>query len=145
MMITVQDLITRFGEEELANLSDRENYSVIDDEVVQSAIADAEDTASSYLLAAGLVQMQQGKQVYTHGETPKALSNALCDMARYELHTNGVTDVVQKRYDDAITWLKLVMKNPAMLIGKSTEGSSTNTATSGVVVMPNPMPSIYGD
>lgn len=144
MMITLQDLIDRFGEDELANLSDRENYRVIDEVVINKAIKDAETTASSYLLAAGLFAIANDQLVYVAGNTPAALTNALCDIARYELHVRGVTETVQKRYDDAIAWLKLVMKHPAMLTGKDTK-SSSHAATSGVAVMPNPVPSIYGD
>lgn len=53
-MITIQDMITRFGEQEMAERSNHENYETIDEAVMAAAIADAEEEAASYLRAAKL-------------------------------------------------------------------------------------------
>ena len=53
-MITIQDMITRFGEQEMAERSNHENYETIDEAVMVAAIADAEEEAASYLRAAKL-------------------------------------------------------------------------------------------
>ena len=46
-MITIQDMITRFGEQEMAERSNHENYEYINEDVLNAAIADAEEEAAS--------------------------------------------------------------------------------------------------
>lgn len=54
-MITVTDLTARFGEDEIAQISDKKHYSTINIDVVNKAIFDAEAEVESYLNAIGLV------------------------------------------------------------------------------------------
>lgn len=132
-MITLQDLIDRFGEDELANLTDKENYQIIDETVTDHAISDAVAEVAGYLNPTGLVV----NSVYI-GTPPKALVLKTCDIARYYLYENGVTEIVEKRYKQAIDWLLLVQKNPSMLTGVIDNG--TNGTNSGIWVMPNTTP-----
>lgn len=132
-MITLQDLIDRFGESELANLTDKENYQIIDETVSDHAIADAIAEVAGYLNPTGLVV----NGVYI-GTPPKALVLKTCDIARYYLYENGVTEIVEKRYKQAIDWLLLAQKNPSMLTGVIDNG--TNGTNSGIWVMPNTTP-----
>lgn len=143
-MITQQDLIKRFGEAELAKLSDRENYQVIDEAVIATAIADAEGEVASYLRSANLVSVNAlGNVIYRNGaKLPSDLALHTCNIARYNLYENGVTETVQKRYDDAVKWLDKVKKDPTMLTGPVSEPVNTS---GGISVMPNVMPSIYQD
>lgn len=136
-MITLTDLTDRFGEQELAQLTDRENYQVIDMAVVNRAISDAESEVESYLNMTGLVgRNQAGELVYIKSPVmPKPLVIKTCDIARYYLYKNGVTGIVKERYEQAIEWLKLVMRNPAMLTGVSATTGITPTSHSGIVVM----------
>ena len=46
-IITREDLLERFGEKELMELTDREAYAVINDSVLQKAIEDAEAEAGA--------------------------------------------------------------------------------------------------
>lgn len=130
-MITTQDLIDRFGEGELINLTDKEHYSVIDETVLQHAINDATAEALAYLNPTTLVA--GGAYV---GVPPKSLVLKVCDIARYYLYEDGVTEIVEKRYKQAIDWLILVSKNPAMLTGTH----NAPKAQSGIVVMANKAP-----
>lgn len=118
-MITLQDLIDHFGQKEIAELTDRENYEVIDEVVVNKAIRAATAEVAPYLRAAGLVITNaQGETVYINAtKSPDDLILKTCDIARYFLYENGTIDIVKERYDNAVTWLKLVMKNPTMLTG----------------------------
>lgn len=143
-MITLQDLIKRFGESELAKLSDRVNYQVIDNAVIDSAISDAEGEVSTYLRSAGLVGIDtMGNVIYLKAtKVPDALVLKTCDVARYYLYENGTTEIVEKRYDDAIKWLDKVKKDPTMLTGPVV--TPTNTG-GGIVVIPNPVPNRYGE
>lgn len=104
-IITRQDLIDRFGEGELVVLTDREGRGVIDDEVLNRAIEDAEAETAAYIQAAGLVLPSP----------PKVLVVKVCDIARYYLHDNGETQVVLDRYKQAIAWLRDVVRNPRLL------------------------------
>ena len=104
-IITRQDLVDRFGEGELVLLTDREGRGVIDDEVLNRAIEDAEAETAAYIQAAGLVLPSP----------PKVLVVKVCDIARYYLHDNGETQVVLDRYKQAIAWLRDVVRNPRLL------------------------------
>lgn len=104
-IITRQDLIDRFGEDELVLLTDREGRGVIDDEVLNRAIEDAEAETAAYIQTAGLVLPSP----------PKVLVIKVCDIARYYLHDNGETQVVLDRYKQAIAWLRDVVRNPRLL------------------------------
>ena len=104
-IITRQDLIDRFGEGELVVLTDREGRGVIDDEVLNRTIEDAEAETAAYVQAAGLVLPSP----------PKVLVIKVCDIARYYLHDNGETQVVLDRYKQAIAWLRDVVRNPRLL------------------------------
>lgn len=130
-MISIDDLIERFGEKELAELTDHENYAIIDELVANHAISDATAEVVAYLNPTGL--MTGG--VYL-GTPPKSLILKTCDIARYYLYENNVPDIVEKRYHQAIDWLKMVSKNPAMLTGSRTQ----DTQSGGIFVMTNPTP-----
>lgn len=135
-MIVLQDLIDRFGEEEIINISDHDRLQVINETVVNQAISDAVSEVVGYLNPTGLIV----DGVYT-GTPPKSLVLKTCDIARYYLYENGVTEIVEKRYKQAIDWLLLVQKNPSMLTGA--DNATQITAKSGIVVMPNEVPSIW--
>lgn len=137
-MIELQDLIDRFGETELANLTDKENYQTIDETVINHAISDAVAEVVGYLNPTGLIV----GGVYL-GTPPKSLILKTCDIARYYLYENGVTDIAEKRYKQAIDWLLLVQKTPSMLTGMVDVGA-TNENKSGIVVMPNRPPNMWG-
>lgn len=147
-MITLQDLITRFNKDnELAELTDRENYTDINVTVVNTAIKDAEGIVESYLNAVGLVKRSLvGELLYTGGViVPEALKSKTCDIARWYLHDDQVTTEVQKRYDEAIKWFERVQKNPAMLTGIDDKNGNTDGINSGIYVMANPVPSMWKD
>lgn len=146
-MITLQDLITRFDEDELINLTDRKNAEKINEDVINEAINDAEGEVEGYLNAVGLVSRNnRGRLIYRKDETPpRDLIRRTCDIARYILHEDGVTVTVQKRYDDAVAWLDKVKKDPKMLTGVSDEDKDKDKTGVGVHVIPNPVPPNYYD
>ncbi len=139
-MITLDDLKTRFGSDELIALSDRQERDVINVKVINKAINDATEEVASYLLPTGLVKFNDTGVVYVGAVMPKALTIKTCDIARYYLHDDNLTDTVIRRYEEAIKWLKLVQKNPAMLAGVSDSNGDNQNANSGIYVMPNPKP-----
>lgn len=144
-MITLTDLTTRFDDDELAELTDRESYASIDTTVANTAIRDAEAEVESYLNTVGLVKRTlTGELVYIKSAVlPESLALKTCDIARYYLHDDAVTETVQKRYDQAIKWLEKVQKNPAMLTGITDSNGNTDGINSGIAVIPNPVPSMW--
>lgn len=118
-IITKSDLVTRFGEQELIELTDRDNHQEIEDVVLTRAITDAHSLAMSYLLPAGL-----------GNATPSsALIHNVCDIARYYLHEDSVTEVVDDRYKQALAWLKMVMDNPRMIAEPEANTSNQQSVT----------------
>lgn len=102
---TQQDLIDRFGETELLQLTDRQNMppSVIDAVVVGRALNDADGLINSYL---GKVYRMPLSVV------PTVLVKRASDIARYHLHGEAAPKDgdVYRNYRDAVDWLKDVAK-----------------------------------
>lgn len=142
-MITLQDLIERFGSDELAKLTDRESYKVIDEAVIDRAISDAVGEVASYLRPSGLVGVDaSGNVIYLKSaKLPDELSLHTCNVARYYLYENGTTEVVETRYTNATKWLDKVKKDPTMLTGPA---AATNTSGS-ISVIPNTVPDYWKD
>ena len=61
-----------------------------------------------------------------------------CDIARWYLYEDKVTDVVQLRYDQALQWLRDLRKFPGML-GLNLAGDQS---TALVIVAPNEVPKL---
>ncbi len=102
---TLQDMIDRFGETELAQLSDRTNAAAsIDTAVIDAKLPDADAEIDGYLV-----------QRYTLplASVPPVLKRIATDLARYHLYDDRSTEQVTKRYDDAIAFLKDVAKGVA--------------------------------
>ena len=127
-LITQADLVQRFGERELVNLTDRTAKREIVPDVLQKAVNDAEAEVNGYLRAAGFRQ--------PFAPVPYALVVKTCDVCRWYLYENGIPDVVQKRYDNAISWFKLLIKNPSIL-GFDADGVEEVKVSGGMAVIPN--------
>ena len=94
---TQQDLIDRFGAQEIAQLTDRANGTVIDTAVVGRALADADAEIDAYLATRYALPLTS---------TPPVISRLASDMARYALFDDRVTLAVRQRYEDALKLLK---------------------------------------
>lgn len=94
---TKQDMIDRFEDVELIQLTDRSGDALaIDDVVLGRALDDADSEIDAYLMGRYKLPLQT---------TPKILVLAACDIARYKLYDNRVTEQVEKRYNDAVKLL----------------------------------------
>jgi len=102
-----QDLIDRFGQDELLALADRDNNSVIDTAIVDQALVDAQSLAESYV-----------RQRYPAGFTvvPDLLKSLVCDLARFRLDADNPRDNVTKRNDAAIAILRDIASGKATLL-----------------------------
>ncbi|MBZ0251558.1 MAG: DUF1320 domain-containing protein [Burkholderiales bacterium] len=98
---TRQEMIDRFGEAEIRQLTDRRDppAGAIDDTVLDGALADADGMVDSYL--AGRYQLPLAS-------VPKILKRYACDIARYFLWKDNAGDTVRRAYEDAEKFLKAV-------------------------------------
>ncbi|BCB62816.1 hypothetical protein HaloA020_35170 [Halomonas sp. A020] len=112
---TKADLIERFGEDELLSLA-HDQDGTMDDAVIDRACDDASGEIDGYVSAAGYrVPLSP---------VPRIVTAYACDIARYRLYDEHATDQVQKRYDDAVKFLRSVSRGEVKL------GISTGPASS---------------
>lgn len=103
---TQQNMVDRFGSDELIQLTDRGNLGVIDATVLGQALADANTEIDSYLASVCTLPLVT---------VPPRLIKIASDIARYELYGARCTEQVRQRYMDAIAFLKLVVSGAASL------------------------------
>lgn len=117
---TQQNLIDRFGEDELIQLTDRGNLGVIDATVVSRALADADARINGYLAVRYSLPLS--------APLPTELERLACDIARYALYEDRVTEIVEKRYQDAIALLRDVSAGRAELGLDSTDNKPASNS-----------------
>lgn len=98
----LQDMVDRFGETELIQMSDRSmTATAIDAAVVAAKLADADAEIDGYLGQRFTLPL---------ASVPPVLKRIATDLARYHLYDDRATEQVTKRYNDAIAFLKGVAK-----------------------------------
>lgn len=88
---TVADMVARFGDTEVMQLSDRNMSNQIDQAVVDLALADASAEIDCYL----------GRYSLPFTKVPPLLVRLCCDVARYRLTSAGgvqITAEIERRY-----------------------------------------------
>jgi len=110
---TQQDLVARFGERELIQLTDRSGSGAIDSAVLDAAIADASEEIDTFVGARYSLPL---------ATTPQIIVRWCADIARYRLFDNDVPEAVQKRYDAARSALRMLVE------GKTTLGLDAGEA-----------------
>ena len=146
--ILIPDLLTRFGAEELAQVSDRGTPRLVTAELLTAAAADvdmsgwgAADVEAVGKAIANIAQAiddaQSAIDSYCSGRystpmaTPPAVVKRLaCDMARYYLYDDHATETVQKRYDAAISLLRDVSAGKVSLGPEAQTGSPVSVGGS---------------
>lgn len=106
MYCTQQDLVDRFTESELIQLTDTTGSGAIDATAVARAIADAEGEIDTYLAKAVSLPLSP---------VPAIVAAAACDMARYRLYRDQLTEPVTQRYKDAIRLLSAIARGDIRL------------------------------
>jgi phage gp36-like protein len=117
MYCTQQDMIDRFGEEELIQLTDRDGLGVINTTVLNQAISDAAAEIDGYLATRYQLPLLE-----THPALPRLAS----DIARYLLYDDAAPEKVEDRHDKAIAYLRDVAKGNVTLVQQT--GSTAETA-----------------
>lgn len=125
--IATADLITRFGETEVRELSDRARPPLgqIDEAVCARAIGDATAVVDRYIGGRYLVPLT--------APLPLDIARVAADIARYFLHDAGAPDQVRQHYTDALGWLEAVGRGRIDLV-----------AADGSMVPPKAAPSVSG-
>lgn len=118
---TQQNMIDRFGEDELIQRTDRAGLGVIDATVINRALGDADATINGYLAARYTLPLAN--------PMPEILERLACDIARYALFDDQVIETVEKRYKDAIAYLRDVSTGKAELGLSDTSNKPASTAT----------------
>lgn len=96
---TQQDLIDRFGEDELIALTDRADppAGAIDAAVVARALGDAAAMIDGYI---------GSRYALPLAEVPPLLVGISCDLARYALCNDQPTETIATRRDQAVAMLR---------------------------------------
>lgn len=141
MYASRDDLITRFGAEALAMLAVRHADGEElpgHDQVLDDALTDAHHEIDSYLRARYTLPL------VPNGNT---LQRCALDLAFYNLHENQVTELVEKRRDDWIKWLKDVAKGLVYLdviLPVPGDGSAVPVVDGGLVEFQSTRDAVFG-
>lgn len=102
MYATEENLVARFGQEvDQLKLMHASTSTAVDD-----ALQDATEEINGYI---------GGRYALPLLNVPSNLERMACDIARYRLYFQQPTEEVRKRYEDAISFLKLVTTGKAHL------------------------------
>jgi len=121
MYASKQDMIDRFGEDELIALTDRSTppAGVIDDVVLNAALADADDEINSYL---------QSKYNLPLASTPLLIAKLARTIARYNLYDKQPPDHIETRYKASIKTLEAIAKGVVHLGLDAAQQSTPSTS-----------------
>lgn len=86
------EMIARYGERELTELTDRVGAGVPDAALLERALSDAATEIDGYL---------RGRYALPPDTVPALLKRIACDIARYLLAAERATDEMRARYEDA--------------------------------------------
>lgn len=125
---TKTDLIERFGERELVQLTDRTHVppTTIDDTIVARALADASSEVDGYVRKVARLPLTA---------VPAILVRRSADIARYYLwgKSAGKDDQVTRSYGEAVRWLKDVSAGLTMLDEEGVAPAPAETGTGRIV------------
>ena len=109
---TLQDLVDRFGAEELTLIADRTGAGVLDTVAVGRALDDAGQIIDSYLGSRYAVPLNPVDPIVTLWA---------CDITRFLLNKSDVSDAVKARYATAIKMLGLAQSGALTLQANGTD------------------------
>jgi phage gp36-like protein len=95
------DLVARYGEAEIAQLTDRDTppSGAADEAVAERALLDADAEIDAYLA---------GRYALPLASPPPVLRRVACDIARYRLWDDRASEEVRLRYEDARRLLQAI-------------------------------------
>lgn len=102
MYATRQDLESRFGAAEIANLESMQTNP----DAVNEALQDASEEIDSYVAVAYELPLPL---------IPSTLKRVACNIARYRLYFQQPTEEVEKRYESEVKYLQRIADKKAVL------------------------------
>lgn len=102
MYATRQDLESRFGAAEIANLESMQTNP----DAVNEALQDASEEIDSYVAVAYEMPLPL---------IPSTLKRVACNIARYRLYFQQPTEEVEKRYESEVKYLQRIADKKAVL------------------------------
>lgn len=115
---TQQDIIDRYGEDDLIIAADHDGDGVADAAVVAQGLSDATDEINTY---AG------GRYTLPFAEVPPVLKRLCVDMALYLMSKPpSITEEKRKRYEDAIKLLTSISTGKVSLGISDAEATGSN-------------------
>lgn len=115
----LSDLIARYGEDELAQRTDRAAGQTIDPAVIDRALEDAAAEIDSSLAA---------RYALPVASVPPLLVRLACAIARYHLHDEAATQRIRDDYEDALKVLAEIRSGARLLPLAATDGGGTAPA-----------------
>lgn len=135
MYATASDLLIRFGAEELAQRAAPEGTQItgeilekaINDDSLSAYTQDEQDAAAdaearieaalsdAELLVDSYLKRRHSLPLESEVITASPLTAVTCDITRYGLYDEHATEEIQKRFDDAVKWLRDVSAGKASL------------------------------
>lgn len=92
--------------------------------IIQRALQDADETINGYL---------NGRYVLPLSTTPMVLVRVACELARFYLYDDQVTDQIKGRHDASIKWLGEVSRGFVSLGVDSASGQPNSSANAELV------------
>jgi phage gp36-like protein len=117
----LDDLIERFGERELIELTDDAGVGTIDQARVDSAIASAEAMINGHLASRHQLPLST---------VPGFLKDIACDLARHRLHRTSPPELVEKNRAAAMLTLSKIAEGKVRL----DQGVETEAARPGAIL-----------
>jgi phage gp36-like protein len=117
MYADIDDMTTRFGEQELLELTDANLTGTVNAAVVQTAICDATELINGYVA---------GRYRVPLAPVPDMVRRWCCDIARFYLHNVAVPDAVKAGHDAALQGLREVARGVVQLQAAGAETSSAS-------------------
>lgn len=130
-----QDLVDRFGAQELAQLTDEVAGQTINAATVARALADADAQIDGYLGARYLLPLSP---------VPPLVVRLACDIARYQLFDDRASEAVRARYDDAVQLLKR-LSDGTVTLGTAASAPAPAAASGAVTVRARARDRLFDD
>ena len=130
---TLDDLIEHASEAEIRQIADRDRDGVIDADVIDAALKDADNLINSYV---GV------KYALPLPSVPELVLGWAVSIARYVLHHNGAPKHVKDDREEALAALKDVARGLSVL--PVAVGEVAPAVTSGTVMAAHP-PQVFTD
>lgn len=96
---TVAQLVERYGQAEMLQLTDRAGLHVVDEPTAQRALDDAAAEIDAHVGVRYAVPLDP---------VPAVLARLACDIARYRLWDDAASAEVRTRYEDAVRLLQRI-------------------------------------